>query len=429
LITAHDMAPGAAAFRRAPDCSVAAGAPSRRERILLTVLYVAMLISSIAFIEPSPHDAMIGLLGVACLIAGVRFDRIVALLLLLLVLWNAAGLVALMNALNNDKSVQYAITSVYLGGTAIVYACVFARDSMNRVAAMRAGYVASATLAAFLGIMGYFHIGPGSDRFELYGRAMGPFKDPNVYAPYLIWPILIVICRSMTERIKFADLCILGIMVPGFLLSFSRGAWAHLAASGLIMMALLMLTAPTPRARMRLTLFAAAGLFVMALGVVALLSVDSVREMFLQRAQAVQSYDIGQGGRFELQEYALSSLLDYPLGMGPHEFARIYGLQQHNVYLQAFVVYGWIGGVSYILLILTTLLVGLRAVLVRTPWQNVLIVSLATFAGLAGEGAIIDTDHWRHFFLLLGLVWGLGAATIRQQKGLPNATQAVVARS
>jgi hypothetical protein len=218
-------------------------------------------------------------------------------------------------------------------------------------------------------------------------------------------------------------------MVPGFLLSFSRGAWAHLAASGIIMIVLLMLTAPTPRARMRLTLFALAGVFVMALGVVALLSVDSVRDMFLQRAQAVQSYDVGQGGRFQLQENALSSLLDYPLGMGPHEFARIFGLQQHNVYLQGFVVYGWIGGLSYILLILTTLLVGLRAALVRTPWQNVLIVSLAVFAGLAGEGAIIDTDHWRHFFLLLGLVWGLAAATIRQQKGLPNAAQAVVARA
>jgi FlaA1/EpsC-like NDP-sugar epimerase len=25
---------------------------------------------------------------------------------------------------------------------------------------------------------------------------------------------------------------------------------------------------------------------------------------------------------------------------------------------------------------------------------------------------IVDTDHWRHFFLLLGLIWGLTAATI-----------------
>ncbi len=28
------------------------------------------------------------------------------------------------------------------------------------------------------------------------------------------------------------------------------------------------------------------------------------------------------------------------------------------------------------------------------------------------EGFIVDTDHWRHFFLLLGLIWGLTAATI-----------------
>jgi hypothetical protein len=29
-----------------------------------------------------------------------------------------------------------------------------------------------------------------------------------------------------------------------------------------------------------------------------------------------------------------------------------------------------------------------------------------------GEGFIIDTDHWRHFFLMLGLVWGLSTATM-----------------
>jgi hypothetical protein len=26
------------------------------------------------------------------------------------------------------------------------------------------------------------------------------------------------------------------------------------------------------------------------------------------------------------------------------------------------------------------------------------------------EGFIIDTDHWRHFFLILGIIWGLAAA-------------------
>jgi hypothetical protein len=30
------------------------------------------------------------------------------------------------------------------------------------------------------------------------------------------------------------------------------------------------------------------------------------------------------------------------------------------------------------------------------------------------EGFVIDTDHWRHFYLLLGMIWGLFAATFRQ---------------
>jgi hypothetical protein len=48
---------------------------------------------------------------------------------------------------------------------------------------------------------------------------------------------------------------------------------------------------------------------------------------------------------------------------------------------------------------------------VRTPWGPYLIAAFATFFGTAMEGFVIDTDHWRHFFLLLGMIWGLSAAT------------------
>ncbi len=47
-----------------------------------------------------------------------------------------------------------------------------------------------------------------------------------------------------------------------------------------------------------------------------------------------------------------------------------------------------------------------------TPWQIYLIAAYAGFVGEVVEGMIVDTDHWRHFFLLLGLIWGLDAATI-----------------
>ena len=105
-------------------------------------------------------------------------------------------------------------------------------------------------------------------------------------------------------------------------------------------------------------------------------------------------------------------------GMGPFEFARVYGLQQHNVYLQAFIVYGWTGGMAYIVLLLPR--VGcLRTMLVRTPWQPYLITAFAAFVGEVLEGFIIDTDHWRHFFLLLGMIWGLAAATLNQAAQQP----------
>jgi hypothetical protein len=119
---------------------------------------------------------------------------------------------------------------------------------------------------------------------------------------------------------------------------------------------------------------------------------------------------------------ALTAVLNFPYGMGPFEFARVHGLQQHNMYLQAFLVYGWLGAMAYLLLLVTTLVVGLRNALVRTPWQPCLITAIATFAGEMAEGIVIDTDHWRHFYLLLGMIWGLAAATRRQTQARPMGT-------
>jgi positive regulator of sigma E activity len=51
-------------------------------------------------------------------------------------------------------------------------------------------------------------------------------------------------------------------------------------------------------------------------------------------------------------------------------------------------------------------------VLVTSPWQYYLLPAYAVFVGEIIEGMIVDTDHWRHFFLLLGLIWGLTVATV-----------------
>jgi hypothetical protein len=425
LITAHNMALAAAQASQARLAPIALVVPLR-ERLLHVVLYVTVLASSVAFIEPSPHDALMGVLALACLIAGVRIERPLVIPLLLLLVWNVAGMMSLLNVPGEEKNIQYTATSVYLAIAALLFACLFAQNTMPRLAAMRAAYVLTATVVSLAGIVGYFQLFPGAgDLFAPSGRALGGFKDPNVFGPFLIWPALIVLERMVARRTRITDIVIVGILAFGLLLSFSRGAWFHFGVSCTIMLALTFLTAPTERARLRVFALSAIGIAALAAFIAILLSFESISKMFQERAQLIQYYDVGQGGRFLLQELALGAVLNFPNGMGPFEFAKVYGLQQHNQYLQAFIVYGWTGGMAYILLLLTTIFVACRTVTVRTPWQPYLIVAFATFVGEVLEGVVIDTDHWRHFFLLLGMIWGLAAATLREaQRHWPRPSNA-----
>ncbi len=415
MITARDIA--------IHDVQLAPRAPAAAftERLLLLVLYITVLASSVAFIEPSPHDALMGVLAAACLVAGVRFDRHVALLFLLLLIWNVAGLLSLLNVPGQEQTVQYAGTSIYLAVAAVLFAGLFAQNPMPRIVIVRAAYVLTATVISLAGIAGYFSLFPHvHDLFATYDRALGAFKDPNVFGPFLIWPTLVVIERMLARRICFTDVPIVGILLLALLLSFSRGAWFHFAASCVVMMVLAFAVASNDRTRLRIIAMSLIAIAAVAALIIIALSFDSIGAMFKERAQLIQSYDVGSGGRFRLQELALGALLNYPNGMGPFEFSRVYGLQQHNVYLQAFLVYGWAGGMAYLTLLGATFWTALRTLFVRTPWQPYLICAFAAFVGEALEGFVIDTDHWRHFFLLLGMIWGLAAATRNYVRSPPS---------
>ncbi len=413
---AGQMAMPAAVYApSAPPYAMPAAVPFR-ERLLLVVLYLTVLLSSVAFIEPSPHDVLMGVLAVVALAAGIRFHRLLVLPFLLLLAWNIAGMLALMHVPEQDKTIQYTATSVYLAIAAMLFAMLFAQNTMARLATMRSAYVLTAAIIAVVGAAGYFHAFPGAEMFTRNDRALGAFKDPNVYGPFLILPAMMLLERMVRQRVELTGVLFLGIIMFGQLLSFSRGSWFHFGVSLIVVIGMAVLTAATRKARMRVFIMTLSGLAAMAALLVVLLSIDSIGSMFKDRAQLIQSYDVGQGGRFLLQEKALASVLDFPNGMGPFEFARVHGLQQHNVYLQAFLVYGWAGAMSYFLLLISTVLIGFRTALIRTPWQGYAIAALGAFIGEMAEGFVIDTDHWRHFYLILGIVWGLAAATRAAQK-------------
>jgi hypothetical protein len=158
----------------------------------------------------------------------------------------------------------------------------------------------------------------------------------------------------------------------------------------------------------------AVGVFVLgAVALTAALSIDSLREFFLLRASVTQDYDEGPNGRFGNQMRSLPMMLDLPNGFGPLRFRLTFGIEPHNSYVNAFASNGWLGGFSFILMVLSTCFVGFRLCLTRHPWnRQAQVLFAATFVFFV-QGFQIDLDHWRMFYLSLGAIWGLEAARRR----------------
>jgi O-antigen ligase len=200
-----------------------------------------------------------------------------------------------------------------------------------------------------------------------------------------------------------------GIILFALLLAFSRAAWAHFVLSAGLAVLFLLILSPSTRLRMRVIVMSIIGAAALGVGFVVILSIPSVSKTFLARL-SLQSYDVGPGGRFTNQLQSLPMIFDNPLGLGPFQYGMRFDVDTHNVYLNAFFSYGWLGWASLVMLILLTWLFGLRALMRPSPFQRPLGALMAVFMGLSMMSFVIDSDHWRHFFLILGCVWGFIAA-------------------
>ena len=409
MITLTDVKPrDEVPFRRAQVSPLA-------DCILHVALYVCILSSFFVFVQPAPYEYLVVLLALACLVARVSINRMVLPVLILLLIRDASGAVALIPILHLNDSFRFLATSFYLGLTATIFACIFAQDTTRRLATIRSSYVLAGVLASLLGTMGYFNLYfnffPGLEVFSLNDRALAGFKDPNVLGVFLIPPLLWLIEGFVVDKIRPYNLVASIIIFVGLLLAFSRAAWGSFAFAIVLLMYFLFIT--QAQRRMRIIAFTLTGAIAVVVIFVLLFSIDVVHNMFLQRATLLQEYDSGiAGSRFDLQQNSLKEILAHPIGMGPWGFSKVYGQVSHNTYLGTTLNYGWVGGFAYLILVLLTLGVGFRVLWIRTPWQTFFIATYLPFLALALEAFVVDTDHWRHFYLLLGLVWGLSAATM-----------------
>lgn len=384
------------------------------ERLRLAALWLMLVGGAFVFAEPSPYE--IGALAAICAFAatgGLSLRPAHGPLVLVLVVYCLGLTTAGIPVLTATKVAPWLAVSWYLAVTMVFFAIVAAENTAARMEVVVRAWTLAALIATAAGIAGYFRLVPGAfDLFTLYGRAKGTFNDPNVFGPFLILPMIVAVqafYRGNAAAMARAG-AVLAVLLVGLLLSFSRGAWIHFALSAAITTGLMFLTARSAAERIRILVVVCAGLLLLAALVGVLLSIDKVAELMKERASFNQSYDAGPMGRFGRHAYGWQMALDRPMGIGPLQFTRFFPEDAHNVYLNSFMSGGWTGGIAYHVLVGLTLAVGLAAALMRAPWQPATIAVFATFCGLAFEGQIIDTDHWRHFWVLGGLLWGLAIA-------------------
>jgi O-antigen ligase len=380
---------------------------------------LGVFLSGFVIREPAPYELyMAGLIAVWALF-GLRISRSIAPLVVLLVAFNIGGMIAMTQMAELMNTPLYLAVSLFLAFTAIFFAAVTeARPDLYRVIFL--AWIAAAVVTALLGILGYFNAFPGAHVFTRYDRATGAFEDPNVFGPFLTLPGLYLLYRTVTENpAKMAVYAApLLVIVAGIFFSFSRGAWGLFAGTAVVMVACLFLRSASGSFRLRVVVMAAVAIALLAASVIVVLQIPGVADMFTARAQLAQDYDSERLGRFARYGYGFKMALEHPLGIGPLVFGTIFGEDTHDIWLKAVLDYGWLGLFSWATMIVWTLAAGFRILFRERPWQPYLLCAYITLVGHVALGTIIDTDHWRHFYLLLGLVWGAIALERRHQLAL-----------
>lgn len=371
------------------------------------LLWLYSFAGFLVLIEPAPADLLLLVLAPLFLTQRTCIAVSAIIPIVLLLIFNVGGLLSLVPWAAEVESLRFVVVSLFVALIAIFHMALVSHRTMDRLAAIASGTIWAGVMASVAGIIGFFDLAGLGEVFSLYGRAAGTFKDPNVLGTFVILPLVFAIQRLvLREGNLVANLvAIVTILYGGVLLSFSRGAWGHTLASVTLFLTLTYVFSDRNGLRHRILGFSVLCLALAAVLLPLSLAANPVGEMFATRANLEQDYD---EGRFGNQIKGAGELLDLPNGFGPVRFKHLHGGRDpHNVFVNAFASYGWIGGFSYLALVLSTIVVGWRIVKVRVPEQRYVIAVWSVLFVQMLQGVQIDTDHWRHWFAMLGITWGL----------------------
>jgi hypothetical protein len=364
--------------------------------------------------EPAPVDGVMAIvIAVAAVTNRLELRRVPLSMLALCSTFIALNLLATMDAIESNTAAKYLAVTIYVIALGM-WTCGYV-DSERRARLIIKTYIISAVAIGITSSLALFVHFPGSELLlsDDGERARGLFKDPNVYGPYLIPAALILAQESLTPRLlrlnRLMQLVCFGALAAGILFSFSRGAWVNLVVGVLVMTFVIGLRrGGSKRAFMMI--------FVVIFALVAMLwAVFASGSLgFLEERAKFQSYDTQ---RFGAQRAGIELAESHPIGIGPGQFEVIEPLSAHSTYVRALAEEGVLGAAVLLGVMFGTLLLAARnAALGRDTYGIGSGPLLAAWCGLLANSFVIDTLHWRHLWLLAGLIWaGVHASGVRTQ--------------
>jgi len=355
----------------------------------------------IVIVEPAPSDGVfLVLMAIALASRRFRLRRAPVAVVAAIGTFAALNLLSAVQVADPERAANYLMITLFVAAVGL-WLCGYV-SSRGRAQLVVRAYLVAAVSSAVAGVLALFLPVPGAELLTEGGRARGLFQDPNVFGPFLIPALLIVVEEIVQPRLLTARLAtkaaFAAILAVGVLFCYSRGAWLSLAVGLFAMGMALSLRRGGARRALALVLVAIVAGAVVAGTVVATGSGDFLAE----RAQP-QTYD---QQRFSGQRAGLEPAWRYPFGAGPGQFESVAGISAHSTYARVLGEQGFPGLLTLLVLLGLTLGWAMRnATVGRGTYGIGSAALLGAWCGLLVNSFFIDTLHWRHLWIVAALVW------------------------
>lgn len=381
---------------------------------LRKMVFMLFLLSSFVFIEPAPFDLFFVFVFVLLIVTkNIALSRGNLTAWMLLTPYLILSVISLFYVMSMERALIYFSITVYLCLLMFFIASLVVAYRDDAIDLILTSYSLSILISSVIGIATLLGALPlGGVVLYADSRLQGFFKDPNVFGPAILLALVYYYYRMTSPAYvkNSKETVFFAIFLLAVFVTYSRAAWAA-AVLGVAGYAFLNLWRSGSRQEIMRFVMG-----VMCLGIVSAL-LWTVADMYGYTALAKERFELKEydNDRFAVHDLLVDKAVSDPLGEGPGQteiYLRNYSTIEgshasHNTYVRVLFENGYLGALFFYAFMLYILLISVRTSL--KDWKLARFSSMCTtlYLGLVLCGFVVDTIHWRHFWIVAGFILGL----------------------